>query len=174
MGQVTYPLPAKYKHCVPSSQNGMHTPEIESSTRKPLIGSRGARISHSASCLSLIFENPVVAIRSCSPIQTDRLFFAPEWPAVSCAGRSWRTSQIRNFLSREVVTMSEPFALQDIDWTISPSLRFNLEDPASISQILIVKSPEAVARTFAAAGLKRTWPTFLQACQRTCAAHKLH
>lgn len=44
----------------------------------------------------------------------------------------------------------------------SPTFSASLEDPASTSQILMVKSPEADARTFSAAGLKRTWPTLLQ------------
>jgi hypothetical protein len=40
-------------------------------------------------------------------------------------------------------------------------LRESFDAPASISQILTVKSPEADARTFSAAGLKTTCPTFL-------------
>ncbi len=118
-------------------------------------------MSHRASCRSLIREKPVVAIRSCSPIHTARLFFAPAWPAVSTTGFSCRASHILSFLSRDVVTRRDPLALHDIDWMTSPTLRESLEDPASMSQILIVKSPDADASTFSAAGLNRTWPTFL-------------
>jgi hypothetical protein len=42
----------------------------------------------------------------------------------------------------------------------SPSLSESFGAPASMSQILIVKSPDADARTFSAAGLKSTCPTF--------------
>ena len=41
-----YPLPARYKHCVPSSQKGMQTPEMESRIWKPPMGSAGLRGSH--------------------------------------------------------------------------------------------------------------------------------
>lgn len=58
--------------------------------------------------------------------------------------------------------MREPFALHDKDCTISPTLRVSFGEPASISQILILKSPDAEAIMFSAAGLKRTCPTFLQ------------
>lgn len=83
-----YPLPARYRQFVPSSQNGIQTPDMESRIWKPPIGSVGALASHSPSWRSLIREKPVVAIRSCSPIHTARLFFAPGWPATSCAGFS--------------------------------------------------------------------------------------
>jgi hypothetical protein len=43
LGKCTYPLPARYKHCVPSSQKGMHTPEMESRIWKPPMGSLGLR-----------------------------------------------------------------------------------------------------------------------------------
>ena len=141
-------------------QNGMQTPEIESKVVNPPIGSLGLPTSHNAICLSLIFEKPVVAIRSCSPIQTALLFFAPEWPGTSCAALSCRTSQIRSFLSREVVTSNVPFALHDKLCTISPCLSVSDDFPVPISHILIVKSPDADARMFSAAVLKSTWPTF--------------
>lgn len=44
----TYPLPARYRQFVPSSQKGMHTPEIESRLLKPPIGLSWPG-SHSAS-----------------------------------------------------------------------------------------------------------------------------
>lgn len=56
----------------------------------------------------------------------------------------------------------EPSALQESDWTISPSFNVSFEAPASMSQSLTVKSPDAEARTFSAAGLNRTCPTFLK------------
>ena len=137
----------------------MQTPDIESKVVKPPIGSFGLPTSHRAICLSLIFEKPVVATRSWSPIQTALLFFAPEWPGASCAALSCRTSQIRSFLSREVVTNSVPLALQDKLWTISPCFRVNADFPVPISQILIVKSPDADARMFSAVVLNSTCPT---------------
>jgi hypothetical protein len=73
----TYPLPARYKHWVPSSQKGMQTPEMESRIWKPPMGSLGLRGSHRPSWRSLMREKPVVAMRSVSPIHTARLFFAP-------------------------------------------------------------------------------------------------
>lgn len=44
----THPLPARYRQLVPSSQNGMHTPEIESRLLKPPMG-LSLPGSHSAS-----------------------------------------------------------------------------------------------------------------------------
>lgn len=70
---------------------------------------------------------------------------------------------MRSFLSRQVVTNSEPLALQDKLCTMSPCLRVRLDAPVPISQSLIVVSPEADARMFSAAGLNRTCPTFLRA-----------
>lgn len=154
-------MPARYRHCVPSSQNGMQTPDIASSWVNPPAGSFMFLISHSANCLSLIREKPVVAILSCSPSHTALLFFAPMWPCPSYTAFCWRTSHNLIFLSRDVVTSRAPFALQDKDCITSPSLRARLEEPVSASQILTVKSPEALARTFSAEGLKRTCPTFL-------------
>ena len=128
---------------------------------KSLSGALAFLISHNPSCRSLILEKPVVATLSCSPIQTARLLLAPAWPGPTCAGCSCRTSHTRSFLSRDVVTSRLPLALYDNDCTISVCLSVNRGDPASISQILTVKSPEEVARTFSAEGLKSTCPTFL-------------
>lgn len=58
----------------------------------------------------------------------------------------------------------EPLALQDIDCTMSPNFKVSLEAPASISQILTVKSPDPVAKIFSAAGLKSVYPIFLGQC----------
>lgn len=156
----TYPLPARYRQFVPSSQKGMHTPEMESRLLKPPIGLSWPG-SHSASCRSLMRENPVVAIRLCSPIHTARLFLAPSWPWPTCAGFSWRTSQTRSFLSLEVVTSRLPLAFHESDCTMSLCWSFRGDCPVPMSQSLMLKSPEAEARIFSAAGLKRTWPTFL-------------
>ncbi len=136
-------------------------PEIESREVKPPIGSFLPG-SHSPICLSLIREKPVVAIRLCSPIHTARLFLAPSWPGYSCTGACCRTSQTRSFLSREVVTINAPLALHDRLWTISGCLSVRFAWPVPMSQSLMVRSPEADARMFSAAGLKRTCPTFLQ------------
>jgi hypothetical protein len=141
-------------------QNGMQTPEIESNVENPPIGSEGLPISHNAICLSLILEKPVVATRSCSPIQTALLFFAPEWPGTSCAALSCLVSHIRSFLSRDVVAIRVPLALQDKLCTVSPCLSVNDDCPVPISHNFIVKSPDADARMFSAEGLKSTWPTF--------------
>jgi hypothetical protein len=104
-------------------------------------------------------------MRSCSPSHTARLLLAPGCPATSWAGFSCLTSQIRNFLSRLVVTNRDPSALHDKDCTMSLCLRVSLAPPASTSHTLTVKSPDEEARTFSAAGLKRTCPTFLCNCQ---------
>jgi hypothetical protein len=153
MRKQTYPLPARYKHWVPSSalvsrvkpqkryslpQKGMQTPDIESKTVKPPIGSAKLPTSHNAICRSLILEKPVVATRLCSPIQTTLLFFAPVCPGASCAALSCRTSHIRSFLSREVVTSKLPFALHDKLWTMSPCFNVRWALPVPISQSLIV------------------------------------
>src|SRR3569833_359826 len=98
-------------HDIP--QKGMHTPEIESSVVKPPMGSFLPG-SQRAICRSLIRENPVVAKRLCSPIQTARLFLAPVWPGASCTGFSCRTSNTRSFLSLDDVTRKAPLALHDI------------------------------------------------------------
>lgn len=143
-----------------SPQNGMQTPEMESIMLKPPIGS-GLPGSHSAICLSLILEKPVVAKRLCSPIHTALLFFAPAWPGASWTGCSWRTSQTRIFLSREVVTSMLPLAFHDKLCTMSLCLSVSGDCPVVMSQSLTVKSPEADARMFSAEGLKRTCPTFL-------------
>lgn len=135
---VTYPFPAKYRHCVLSSQKGMQTPDDESRLLKPPTGSCGFLRSHSPSWRSLIREKPVVAILSYSPIHVTRLFLAPGWPVTSIAGFSCRTSHIRNFLSREVVTNRDPFALQDNDCMTCVCLRVSRGDPASTSHILTV------------------------------------
>lgn len=126
------------------------------------MGSLGSLISHSPSWRSLTLENPVVAILSSSPNQVTRLFFAPAWPGTTCAAFSWRTSHIRSFLSREVVAINAPLALQDSDWIISVCFSVRRCEPASTSHSLTVKSPEEVAKIFSAAGLKRTCPTFLR------------
>ena len=118
-------------------------------------------MSHNPSCRSLIFENPVVATLSCSPIQTARLFFGPECPGPTCAGFSCRTSHILSFLSLDVVTKRAPLALQERDWTMSSCLRVKRADPASMSHTFMEKSPEDVARMFSAEGLKSTCPSFL-------------
>lgn len=52
---------------VPSSQNGMHTPEIESRIWKPPRGSLGFLMSQRPSWRSLMREKPVVATLSCPP-----------------------------------------------------------------------------------------------------------
>ena len=140
----------------------MQTPDIESSISKPPSGASAFRISHRPNWRSLILEKPVVATRSCSPIQTLRLLFAPAWPGPSCAGFSCRTSHILNFLSLDVVTIKDPSAFHDNDCTMSLCLSVSFDAPASTSHILIVKSPEAVASTFSAEGLNSTWPTFLE------------
>lgn len=132
----SYPLPARYRIWVPSSQKGMQTPEMESRISNPLSGSLAALISQRPSWRSLILEKPVVAILSFSPIQTARLFFAPPWPWPSCTGFSERTSQIRSFLSRQVVTSREPLALNERDCTISGCLRVSFVWPCSTSQNL--------------------------------------
>lgn len=111
-------------------------------------------------------EKPVVAIRSCSPSQTARLFFAPGWPGSSEAGFSCLASQMRSFLSRHVVTRSDPSALHDSDCTMSLCLSVNFAAPASTSQIFTVWSPEELAKIFSAAVLKSTCPTFLHSCER--------
>src|ERR1700739_3826521 len=80
----------------------------------------------------------------------------------SMAGFSCLISQTRNFLSRQVLTRRAPSALQDSDWMTSPCFRTKRSLACSISHTLTVKSPEALARTFSADGLNRTWPTFLQ------------
>lgn len=103
-------------------QKGMHTPEMESNMVNPPIGS-GLPGSQSAICRSLIRENPVVAMRLCSPIQTALLFFAPLWPGASCTGFSCRTSQTLSFLSLEVVTNMLPVAFHDKLCTMSVCLR---------------------------------------------------
>lgn len=141
-------------------QKGMQTPEMESNMVKPPIGS-GVPGSHRAICRSLIRENPVVANLLWSPIHTALLFLAPPWPAYSWTARSWRTSHTRIFLSREVVTSMLPLAFHDRLWTMSLCFRVRGDWPVPTSQSLIVKSPEADARMFSAAGLKRTCPTFL-------------
>lgn len=56
-------------------------------------------------------------------------------------------------------------AFHESDWTISPWVSFRADCPVLISHSLMVKSPEAEASMFSAAGLKRTWPTFLRGCQ---------
>lgn len=142
-------------------QNGMQTPDIESKTVNPPMGSAGLPTSHKAICLSLIFENPVVARRLCSPIHTTLLFFAPVCPETSCAARSCLTSHTRSFLSLEVVASIAPFALHERLWTMSLCFNASCALPLSMSHSLIVKSPEADARIFSAAGLNRTCPTFL-------------
>lgn len=109
-------------------------------------------------------EKPVVAIRLCSPIHTARLFFAPSWPGPTCAGFSWRTSHTRSFLSLEVVTSRLPVEFHERDWTMSLCWSFRGDCPVVMSHSLMLKSPDAEARMFSAAGLKRTWPTFLCAC----------
>jgi hypothetical protein len=78
------------------------------------------------------------------------------------AGFSILTSHTLNFLSRQVVTKSAPLALQDSDWMTSPCLRTKRSLLCSMSHTLTVKSPEALAKTFAADGLNNTWPTFLR------------
>ncbi len=130
------PTPSLISEVLP--QNGMQTPEIESKKVNPPIGSAGLPTSHKANCRSLIFENPVVARRLCSPIQTTLLFFAPVCPATSCAGLSCRTSHTLNFLSRDVVASIAPFALHDKLCTMSPCFRAKCALPLSMSQSLIV------------------------------------
>src|ERR1700743_1460148 len=78
------------------------------------------------------------------------------------AGFSILTSQTLNFLSRQVVTRRAPLALQDSDCMTSPCFRANRSLLCSMSHSFTVKSPEALAKTFAADGLNRTWPTFLR------------
>lgn len=159
----TYPLPARNRQLVLSSQKGIHTPEMESRLLKPPIG-LSLPGSQSASWRSLMREKPVVAIRLCSPIHTARLFLAPSWPGPTCAGFSWRTSHTRSFLSRDVVTSRFPVAFHDRDCTMSLCWSFRGAWPVLMSHSLMVKSPDADARIFSAAGLKRTWPTFLYGC----------
>lgn len=150
----------------PSSQKGMQTPDMESRIWKPPFGSDIMAKSQRPSCLSLILEKPVVAMRFLSPIQTARLFLAPAWPwkgkrrcheeraririhtGTSWAAFSILVSQILNFLSRLVVTIMEPSALHDMDWTISLCFRTSRSLPCSMSHSLIVKSPDELARTF--------------------------
>lgn len=139
----------------------MHTPEMESSIVNPPIGS-GFPGSQSAICLSLMREKPVVATRLCSPIHTALLFLAPAWPGCSLTGFSWRTSHTLSFLSRDVVARSVPLAFHERLCTMSLWRRTWCDWPASTSQSLMVKSPEAEARMFSAAGLKLTCPTFLR------------
>ncbi len=117
--------------------------------------------SHRASCLSLVRENPVVAMRLCSPSQATRLFLAPVWPAASWTGFSCRTSHTRSFLSLDVVAKSLPLALHDRLCTMSGCFSVMAVCPDEMSHSLSVRSPEAEARMFSAAGLKRTCPTFL-------------
>ena len=139
----------------------MQTPDIESRTVKPPIGSARLPASHKAICRSLIFEKPVVARRLCSPIQTTLLFLAPVCPGASCAALSCRTSHTRSFLSRDVVASIVPFAFHDRLWTMSPCFSVMCALPVPTSQSLIVWAPEADANMFSAAGLNKTCPTFL-------------
>jgi hypothetical protein len=60
-----------------------------------------------------------------------------------------------------VVASILPLAFHVKLWTISLCLRVRGDWPVLTSQSLMVKSPEAEARIFSAAGLKRTCPTFL-------------
>lgn len=138
----------------------MQMPEMESIMWKPPMGSSRPG-SHRAIWRSLMREKPVVAKRLCSPIQTALLFFAPAWPGASWTGCSWRTSQTRIFLSREVVASREPLAFHVRLCTMSACWRAWVGWPVPMSQSLMEKSPDAEARMFSAAGLNRTWPTFL-------------
>jgi len=120
-------------------QNGMQTPLILSRTSNPLIGPpEMLPASQSAIWLSLILLNPVVATLSCSPIHTHLLFLAPEWPGATAASLCCRVSQIRSFLSREVVARRVPVAFHDNDWTMSPCLRESGAVPALTSHNLMV------------------------------------
>lgn len=138
----------------------MQTPEMASRCWNPPMGSLRPG-SHRAIWRSLILEKPVVAKRLCSPSQTALLFLAPVWPAASWTGFSWRTSHTRIFLSLDVVTRRLPLAFHDRLCTMSACCRVRWLWPVPTSQSLIVKSPEAEARMFSAAGLNRTCPTFL-------------
>lgn len=102
------------------------------------MGSLGLRGSQRPSWRSLMREKPVVAMRSVSPIHTQRLFFAPGWPGTSWAGFSCRTSHTRSFLSRLVVTSNDPSALQESDCTMSLCLSVSCGAPASTSQSFTV------------------------------------
>lgn len=155
------PITSEARDRINLPQNGMKTPDMESTMVNPPMGF-GFPGSHSAIWRSLIREKPVVAKRLCSPIQTALLFLAPAWPAASWTGLSWRTSQTRIFLSRDVVTSMLPLAFHDRLWTMSLCLSVRDDWPVPMSQSLIVKSPDAEARMFSAAGLKRTCPTFLR------------
>lgn len=126
--------------------------------------------SQRAICRSLIFENPVVTNRLCSPSQTTLLLLAPLWPGASWTGFCWRTSQTRTVLSRDVVAIIVPGAFQARLCTMSLCLSARGDWPVPMSQILTEQSPEAEARIFSAAGLKRTCPTFLSSRQTSASS----